>query len=191
MNAALTSSDNATKNVQVAREVFEQAMHDHVSARPVLVPHGQQFVPSAIHFIKHNGDLDAVRFAASWVGLLSRQRSMHVFQPGDGDDVLHQLSVPTDSMGHTANLLRNSAIPHFVLEPIGTAHRVHIIDLGGQRTDTIKKIGASLNAQHRTINGTGYGLGSSSGTDASSRKSYRDTITAYEQAAGVSSSAAS
>lgn len=123
-------------------------------------------------------------YAASWLGLMTRQPGQVVFTPGKGEDLLHTLTT-TMSGNDLTNALRSVGVQDSVLIPKRTGMTAMVYDREAKLGAAMKSLSSRLKMGLRSEGGTGAFVGGQKEEDA--RAAYRRFIRGYEAKLGEAS----
>lgn len=117
-------------------------------------------------------------YAASWLGLMTRQPGMVVFTPGDGDDLLHTLH--TQMSGHQlSSALASVGIRDATFIPKKTGMRALVFDREANSGAALRAVASRFKMGLTSKQGSGSFVGAEDQSDA--RAAYRRVIRGYEQ----------
>jgi hypothetical protein len=177
-------SQSKTHDTRLAilRHVLKEAQLKPSVVKAVLTASEGGLRPSVVATMLSSLSPEHVQYAAAWYGLLSGEKALTTFHPGEGKDTLHVLD-SAHSPDQAGEYLRQSGVETFAVEHRSPGSRVYAVNLSDP-----EGLSRGLNASHSAINGTAFRLGTGSGADAdaaASRSEYRKVIRAFEQANGV------
>lgn len=117
------------------------------------------------------------RYLGAWLGLMTGERKVTVFHPGEGEDVLHVIDSPFEQ-AHVGEYLKKSGVPAFTLEKRGSGTRAYVVNpMNLVDVETAARgVGAS---SHQQIPGAAVRLGDAS-SDADARAGFRQVISDAE-----------
>lgn len=172
---------NADKRKEVAESILREAGLSPSAVRTVLAhEQGRGTRSSVVAAITAELDPGLSKYVASWLGLLSQEHALTVFHANEGGrDKLHVLhtNMQADELG---DRLRNGGVPNFSVEQQPNGSRAYVYSHNGTYDLHIQKALGGTGARAAIFSGTGFKLGSDSGSDAKSRAKYRDAISTYE-----------
>lgn len=173
---------NAQKRREIAEQIIKEAGLHPAAVRTVLAhEQGKGVRSTVLTAIQRRMDPGLAKYVAAWFGLLSREKALTVFTPHDaGHDRLHILAskLPVDEMG---SYLGQAGIPKYSVEENGNGSRAFVFSPNGEYDPHVARVSGGLDASLTTYPGTGFKLGSDSGSDANSRAKFRDAITDFER----------
>lgn len=180
-NAVRTlGTDNHEERARIAKQVMQEAGL-RAAVRAAIAVDGPDTRPAHVIAVHGATSPEHVAYAAAWYGLLSGERALRVFHPGEGEDILHVMDAPVPA-DHAVQYMQRAGIPSFAVERRGSGSRVY-----AQHNEDLSHLAKGLNARHSTLRGTvaRLGAGQSTGPDAGadSRSDFRSTIRAAESAA--------
>lgn len=177
------NTDNHAGREDIAKQVMREAGL-RASVRPAIAATGADTRPAHVIAVHGATSPEHVAYAAAWYGLLSGERGLRVFHPGDGNDTLHVIEAPIPA-DHAVSYMQKAGIPSFSVERQGNGSRIF-----AQHNGDLSHLARGLNARHTTIAGSvsrlGSGESTGAGADAGSaaRADYRSTIRAAEASTG-------
>ncbi len=185
---ATLNSANHQKRRQIALSILREAGLTPATVKAVLAHEGPGRVrASVLQIIKHHADPAVSKFVAAWYGLLSGERNLTVFHPGEGEDYLHVITSPLPAE-HVSTYLGRSGVPSYSVEPRAAGSRAYVFNPQGKLD--LESVAGGLNASNSRIRGSGQRLGSGANADASSaRAAYRTVIGDFERTAGTTPAA--
>lgn len=139
--------------------------------------------PSMIVHLKSPRPQKAV-YAASWLGLMSRQPGQVVFMPGSGEDLLHTLH-STMSGKNLSAALQSVGVLDSVMIPKRTGMTAMVYDREAKLGAALKTLASRTKMGLQTQRGSGTFVGAPDETQA--RAAYRHTIRNYESKLGETS----
>ena len=179
----MVDSDNHRKRVALAQQVLAEAGLTPSTVKAVLSHSDARGVrPAVSAFLGGSPDPRIVRFAAAWMGLLTGERKVTTFHPGEGEDYLHVIDSPHES-GHVGDYLRRAGVPSFTLESRGAGTRVYVV--APMDLLDVKTAANGLGGTHAAIRGTATRLGGGSDSQAESRAAFRQVIDDAQREAGL------
>lgn len=176
-------TDNHAKRVQLATRVLAEAGLSPASARAVLALSDERGIrPAVVAVVARDVSPGLARFAAAWMGLLTGERKITVFHPGDGEDTMHVIDSPHDS-GHVGEYLRRAGVPTFTMESRGRGTRVYVV--AAMDLLDVQTAARGLGGTHSAVRGTAVRLGGGTNDAAESRAAFRQVIDDAEKEAGL------
>lgn len=180
-----SATDNHDQRLAVARQLLSEAGLQPATVRSVLAHTDERGVrPGVAALVASDVHPDVARYVAAWLGLLTGERRVTVFHPGEGEDTLHVIDTP-HGPDHVGEYLRRAGVPSFTLEthPAGTrAFVTNPLDL-----IDVTNAARGLDGRHTAVRGRavrlGAGSGPGAGGDAEARAAYRSVIRDAESAA--------
>lgn len=182
-----SDTDNHRKRVALARRVLAEAgLRARASAVIAHTAAGSE--PSVSAAADHVESPQLAIYAGAMLGLMTQQKRVTVFRPGEGEDTLHVFDSPHPA-AHVAEYLRSAGVASFTTESKAGGTRVMTVaPLDRLDPDTLAR---GLHARHTALRGRADRIGSSAGPDGSSqsakaaRAAYRQVIADAERAAGL------
>jgi hypothetical protein len=138
---------------------------------------------SVVQVYNHQGEPEAIRYAAAWYALLAREPRMTVFhEDPNGPDFLHVWKTPlgTDQVLGAASRIGLPGVA------VGIDGSVHVHNPGGQygkQVEMLQQVTRAADLGHHR--GTGHRIGTGSGDAKDARQAYRDVIRQYEAGQGT------
>ena len=178
---AAADSTNHEARLAVARHVLAEAGLKPAVVRAALAHSPEQGVrPSVAAIVLNAANSVLARYAAAWMGLLTGERRMTVFHPGEGEDVLHMIDSPYPP-AHVGEYLGKSGAPRFTMEQRGKGTRVYVVS--PMDLIDVETAARGLGGAHQKAQGTAFRLGSGSQENAESRSAFRQVIEDAEREA--------
>lgn len=174
-------STNHETRLGVARAVLKEAGLPAL-VRAVMTRDSNQGVRAAVSAVLKDANPKLARYAAAWMGLLTGERKMTVFHPGDGQDILHVIDSPHPPE-HVGDYLSKAGVPQFSMEKAGRGTRAYVVS--PMDLIDVKTAANGLGGSHQSLRGTAHRLGSSEDSDASARAAFRQVIDDTQREAGL------
>lgn len=172
-------STNHDTRVRLAKQVLAEAGLK-ANARAVLSGSSAGVTPAVAAVVDPSAHPAVTKYAAAWLGMLTGQRRVTVFHPGEGNDILHVIDTPFPH-SHVAEYMRRAGLPGYTLEPQGSGTRAFVLAPLGE--DQAGQLASGLRGTHAAIQGTATRLGASQ-SDSDARTNYRQVMDEAEKAAG-------
>ena len=173
------SSTNNSVRAQLAHRILTEAgLRGRISPAVYIGPDSRASVLQTVH---HNNEPDAVRYVASWYGLLAKEPRLTVFHvDGAGQDRLHTITT-----NQSPDKVQAAARQHGIINLVQSGNRYHVFDDNSQLSPSVQQLARTLNASHTFHTGTGHRIGSGTGSASAARTAYRTIIQQYERQAGA------
>lgn len=176
---AMSKGANQKSIVDIAKDIVHDLQLTPAIATDTvhISPLGTR--PSLMVRFNHGGNTGKGLYATSWMGLMSQQPGMVLFNLGDGKDLLHTVHV--QGSGHQiSQAFKNSGVQDITMAPLKNGFRVVIYDKDSKLGSHIKQIANSLNGTMTSQRGSGEFVGHPD--ENKSRQLYRQVIRGYEGA---------
>jgi uncharacterized protein (TIGR02996 family) len=145
---------------------------------------------SLVHTLEEGGDLEKMKYAAAWLGLLGNQKAvLHFQEKKDGPDSVYEIHLPGAKPEDVRKSLDQHQIAYRTLVPEDGGVRVLVYDQGRQLRPNVSLFAGTHNARVRESTGQGQFIGDSSDspTRTAARSAYRKLIDAFESRGGSAS----
>lgn len=135
---------------------------------------------SVVQEINNPKDFDTVKYAASWMGRLAKQKAVLAFM-GDknGKDSVYETELPEKDVQKLRSVLSEKGIAFRSIIPTAKGHRVIVFDEGGAIRNNMAAVGDHYDAEIHETKGRGEFIGS--GTRTGADKAYREVIDQHEK----------
>lgn len=167
-------TDTHSTRLSVVRQILGEAGIQRSVVRSVLAHTDQRGVrPGVSVAIGEPVSKPLARYLGAWLGLMTGERKMTVFHPGEGEDTLHVIDSPHDTT-HVSSYLKSAGVPSFSVEKNGTGTRVFIVD-PMDLLDVQHAAGGLQATKQAQVAGTAVRLGAND-SDSAARSNYRQVI---------------
>lgn len=177
-------SKNADSKRQMAESILNEAGLTPSAVRTVLAHEtGKGTRSSVVATILDKIDPSLSKYVAAWLGMLSQEHALTVFHSDPtGRDRLHVIhsSLPVNVIQEK---LKAGGVPNFSVEEHPGGTRAYIYSHRGSLDLHIQRALGGTGATAAIFSGSGYKLGTDSGSSADSRAKYRHAIEEYESSA--------
>lgn len=179
--ARAAQTDTHATRLQIAKRLLAEAGIDRAIVRSVQAHTDQRGVrPGVSVSLAEDVPHALARYLGAWLGLLTGERKVTVFHPGEGkgEDTLHVIDSP-HPVEHVGAYLRAAGLPTFTLEPKGSGSRVFLVNPMDQVD--VAAVASGLSATgHNKVQGSAVRIGDPT-SDKDARASFRQVIHDAEQ----------